>query len=296
MITITKYKNIKNLNTFLEEVKSLISKIEYLVKFNDDEIRFTLSEDLTEEENSSLDSFIENFLDSNPEVLIPKILSIAKAEATTKHFHNINYKKELTQALIPLRTVTRGEVTRVDWYRSLDAEMIPTDLIIRVDITYSRDETGFATSRITTRTWINEDESENTEVKVTNKYYFVNPSDMIDEGLKRRKLLVNSIQIPTLTFMTEALVPLGYEEGAIVLLGRHFMDDYESDFSKFIENSSTITDPADPNYGRKSIIVELEDSDPEGRNKDYNLWLDKAPASLGGATTIRQYLIEEFSI
>ena len=283
MITITKYKDIKNLNTFLDAAKSLIGKIEYLVKFNSGEIRFTLSEDLTDEENSSLDNLIENFLDDDPELLIPKILSVSKAEAVSKH-------------LIPLRTVTRGEVTRVDWYKSLDAEMKPTDLVIRVGITYNRDATGFATSRITTRTWINKDESENSEVKVTNKYYFINPSDMIDEGLKRRKLLVNSIQIPTLTFMTEALMPLGYEQGVIVLLGRHFMDDYESDFSKFIENSSTITDPADPNYDRKSIIVELENNDPDGRNKDYNLWLDKAPASLGGATTIRQYLINEFSI
>lgn len=293
---IIKTRDIKNLNDFNEAAKALTAKIEIVIKLGDSNLRFTISEALTTEEDTALDNLVDTFDDSDPELIIPKIYSIAKAEAASKHIHNINYKKELTQALIPFRTVTRGEVTRVDWYKSLDAQMKPTDLVIKVTVVYNRDVTGFATSRITTRTWINEDESENTETKTTSKYYFINPSDMIDEGLKRRKLLVNSIQIPTLTFMSEALMPLGYEQGAVVMLGRQFMDDYDSDFNKFVENSSTITDPADPNYGRKSIIVELENNDPEGRNKDYNLWLDKAPASLGGATTIRQYLVNEFSI
>ena len=119
---------------------------------------------------------------------------------------------------------------------------------------------------------------------------------MITEGYKRRKLLVQSIQIPTLTFMSEALMPSGHTQESVVLLGRHFMDDYEADFSRFIENSSTITEPSDPNFGKKSVIVELESTDIEGRNKDYHLWLDSAPPSLGGLTTIRQYLINEFDI
>lgn len=293
---LTKTRNISNLNRFLDEVKIHNSKIQYVLKFNEDELRFTLSEALTVQEDTDLDTFITNFNDNDITLVVPKIYSITKAEASTKHFHNIDYKKELIHALIPLRTVTRGEVTKVEWFKSFDAEMKPTDLIIKVDVEYSRDTTGFATSRVTTRTWINEDGTDNEELKTTNKYYFVNPSDMIDEGLRRRKLLVNSIQIPTLTFMSEALMPLGYEQGAVVLLGREFMDDYENDFNKFVDNSSTITDPADPNYGRKSIIVQLEDNTAEGRNKDYNLWLDKAPPSLGGATTIRQYLISEFSI
>jgi hypothetical protein len=289
---INKTRDIKNINGFNDAARSLNSKIQIVLKIGDDDLRFTLSEALTAEEDTALDNLVATFDDSDPELVVPKIFSVAKAEAITKHFHNINYKKELTQALIPLRTVTRGEVTKVEWFKSLDAEMKPTDLVIKVDVVYNRDVTGFATSRVTTRTWINEDGSENPERKVTNKYYFVNPSDMIDEGLRRRKLLVNSIQIPTLTFMTEVLVPLGYTQEAVVLKGRAFMDDYEQSFSNFVENSSTITDPASPDAGMKTIVVKLRDES----SVNYNEWLDKAPASLGGMTTIRQYLINEFNI
>lgn len=290
---ITKIRNIKNINELNDAAKALNSKIKVVMKFNDQDLRFTLTEALTSEEDAALDNLVTTFDDQDPELQVPKIYSLAKAEASTKHFHNINYKSvDLTQALIPLRTVTRGEVTKVEWFKTLDAEMKPTDLVLKVDIAYNRDTTGFATSRVTTRTWINEDGTENPEVKVTNKFYFVNPSDMIDEGLRRRKLLVNTIQIPTLTFMTEVLTPLGYNQEAIVLKGRAFMDDYEQDFSNFVENSSTITDISSPDAGMKTIVVKLRDEN----NLSYNEWLDKAPASLGGMITIRQYLINEFSI
>jgi len=292
MIFIHKTRNISNLNRFQDEAIALISKVICVIKFNDDDLRFTLSEELTAQEEQDLDDLVSNFLDNDVELQIPKIISIAKAEAKSKHFHNIDYKKELTQALIPLRTVSQGEVTQVRWFKSLDTQMQPVDMVIKVDISYQRDATGFATSRTTTRTWINEDETENSELKVTTKYYFVNPSDMIDEGLRRRKLLVSSVQIPTLTFMSEALMPLGYSQEAVVLRGRAFMDEYEEYFNRFIDNSSTITDPASPDVGMKTIVVKLRDED----NLSYTEWLDKSSPSLGGTTTIRQYLMNEFSI
>lgn len=296
MIFIHKTRDILNLNEFNTQAKALNSKIDVVMKFGNDDLRFTLNDTLTAQEESDLDDLVTNFVDTDLSLKVPKIISICKMEAAKKHFHNIDYKKELTQSLIPKRTVSQGEVVKVEWFKSLDGNMQPIDKVINVDIVYNRDATGFATSRTTTRTWINEDETDNSDVKVTHKYYFVNPSDMIDEGLKRRKLLINSIQIPVMTFMTEVLMPLGFSQEAVVLKGREFMDDYETDFNKFVENSSSITNPADPNFGKKSIVVEFEDNDPAGRNANYNSWLDAAPASLGGLTTIRQYLISEFSI
>ena len=293
---INKTRDIKDLNQFNEDAKALNSKIQIVMKFGADNLRFTLSEALTTEEDTALQNLVDTFVDSDPDARTLKIYSIAKEEAKYKHFHNIDYKKELSQSLIPKRTVVQGEVTQVDWYKSLDGDMNPVDLVLKVEVAYTRDASGFATSRVTTRTWYNEDESEHAEKKITNKYYFVNPSDMIDEGLRRRKLLVNSLQIPTMTFMSEVLMPLGHTQESVVLKGREFMDDYESDFNKFVDNSSTITDPADDNFGKKSVIVELEDASPTGRNATYNAWLDAAPASLGGLTTIRQYLIGQFNI
>lgn len=293
---INKTRNILDLNRFNEEAKVLNTKIQFIVKFNDDDLRFTLSESLTAQEEADLDNFIINFVDTDPELKIPKIYDLTNSNG--KHFHAINYRSEggTSLNLIPIRTVTKGEVTKVEWFRTLDANMQPIDKVLIVDIGYNRDATGFATWRTVTRTWINRDDSENPDKKITMKYYFLNPVDMVVEGLKRRKNLVNSIQIPTLTFMMEVLMPLGYTQASVVLLGRAFMDVYEQDFANFIENSSTITDPADAEFGKKSIIVKLENNNPSGINSDFNVWLDKAPPSLGGSTTIRQYLISEFNI
>lgn len=292
---IYKTRNIQNLNEFNTLAVASNSKIIIVIKFGEDSLRFTLSEELTVEEDTALELLVSGFEDTI-QINIPKIYTYAKEEAVHKHFHNIDYKKELNTSLIPKRTIVKGEVTEVKWYASLNDQMEPTNLILKVDIDYTRNASGFATSRIVRRTWINEDGSENVEAKITPKYYFINPSDMIDEGLKRRKLLVNNLQLPTLTFMSEALMPKGYTQESVILQAREFMDDYESEFSKFIENSSTITTPSDDNFGKKTVIVALEDSDPDGRNKDYNIWMDAAPPSLGGLVTIRQYIIGEFDI
>lgn len=283
-------RNISDLNRLQDEAIALNPKIKNVLKFGDDDLRFELSESLTTEESQALNDLIANFADEDQSLKVPKILDLTKE--FSKHFHAINYVKGLSQSLIPKRTVVQGEVREVIWYKSLDENQEPFDPILKTEVVYTRDDSGFATSRVTTRTWYNLDESENPDKKITQKYYFINPSDMIDEGLKRRKLLISSIQIPTLTFMSEILMPLGYSQEAVVLKGRAFMDDYEEDFNKFVDNSSTITDPASPDAGLKTIVVRLRDEN----NPDYLEWLDKTSPSLGGTVTVRQYLMSEFSI
>jgi hypothetical protein len=300
VINILKTRNIQDLNRFNNEAIILIPKIVFVLKSNDDELRFSLSETLTVDENSLLDSFIIDFTDSDPEQRLPLIIDLAKAEAKNKHFHNIIYtsNKELSQAMIPEREkgTVKGEVLQVIWYKELDftdpSNPTPIIPVIKVDIAYTRDATGFATSRVTTRTYYNRDGSENSETKITIKYYFVNKQDMVDEGIKRRTLLVKSIQIPTMNLIAEVLMPLGVTLNNVVSKGRQFMDDYRLDFSKFIENSSSITDPLSDDFEMKTTIVKLRDEDDAGHVE----WLDKLPNSLGGSTSIRNYLIAEFDI
>jgi len=292
MITTSRTLNVLDLNKLNVEAQAHNAKILYVVKIDDDNLRFTLSSALDASEETNLDTFLAAFVDEDPEQKIPKIYDYIKAEAKGKHHHNIDYKKEVVSALIPVRTIVQGEVQKVEWYQSLDGSNNPINKIIEVDVVYTRDATGFATFRTTTRRWINRDESFNDESKVTMKYYFVNPAEMIIEGTKRRKLLVDSIQIPVLTFMTEALVPLGYTQDAVVLKGRAFLDDYDAEFNRFVHNSSSITDPADPDFGLKSIVVRIRDE----VNIAYTEWLDLSSPSLGGTTTIRQYLMNEFAI
>ncbi len=296
-VFINRTLNVLDLNKFNEEARALNSKIRVVLKLGEDQLRFNLSEALNVAEINQLNDFIAAYEDRNPEDSIPKIYDIVRGEARHKFFHNIDYIKDIKSGhnLIPVRTVVQGEVRQVHWYATMDAEQNPINKILKVEIQYTRDATGFAMFRTTTRTWINRDESENPEKKITQKFYYVNPSDMITEGYDRRKLLVQSLQIPIMNMMIEVLVP-PYSPEAVVLKGRAFLDAYEELFAKFIEHSSTVTEPSDPNLGKKKVVVALEDNDANGFNKDFNEWLDEAPPSLGGLTTIRQYLIGEFSI
>ena len=222
------------------------------------------------------------------------IIALAKPQAQSKGFSRIIYTGtiDLVNPLFPKRTIIQGEVQKVEWYSSYDiATDTLSNLVLEVDISYTRDANGMALYRHVTRTWINEDETRTTlDPKI--KYYTINKNDMIDEGIKRRSLLVKSVQIPCLTAITQVLVPLGYSETASLLKGRQFMDDMELEFKKFIDNSSSITNPSDPNYGKKSIVVAMEN---ENRT-EVEEWLDGAPPVFGGTMTIRQWLIGEFTI
>jgi hypothetical protein len=287
----------ENQALIIQQVRDLLEfDVKNVLYYPEGKLEIDVNNELTPQEQIDLDNLVNNFVESDPELKKPVIYDYVKPSLKGKHHHDIDYVKELTVKLIPKRTIVKGEVQQVDWYASLDAELNPINKVLTVEIVYQRDEYGFATSRTVTRTWINRDNSNNLDTKVTTKYYFVNHCDMIDEGLRRRKLLVNNLQLPTLTFIQEVLIPQGKSSGECLLLGREFMDRYDDEFNKFIDNSSTVTDTQSPDFGKKNVVVKLEDTATDGFNQGHNVWLDGTPASLGGTLTIRQYLISEFSI
>lgn len=189
--------------------------------------------------------------------------------------------------LYPKRYILKGEIYKVEWYA--DSEL--TNLVLLVDITYYRDAAGFAISRQTRRRWVNNDDTFNTVEKITNKEYSINHNEMIKEGKKRRELLVDNLQIPVMQAMMSILLPNSWTEEDVILRGRQFLDEYDVEFSKFIHNSSTVNKKSDPNYGKKTVVVKLENE----TNTEYTSWLDE-PCSLLSGASIRQYLINEFSI
>ena len=286
-----KASTIQDINGINSALKAIEPKVQAVMGRNGDTLRLVLTSALILSEETAIDAAIADFVDHDPSQDIPYIYDLVKAGAS-KHFQSIDYKNELVQSLIPKRTTTQGEVTLVEWFQSLDGSNNPINKVLDVAVVYTRDATGFALYRTTTRTWYNRDGSANLDTKVTTKYYFVNSVDQIKEGKRRRKLLVDSIQIPVLGKVMEVLIPLGYSDTACLLKGRQFMDDYELDFNKFVNNSSTITDAASPDFGMKTIRVKFRDE----ADVNHIEWLDKSPASLGGTTTIRQYLLTEFDI
>lgn len=293
---IYKTRNITDLSRFNTLIKVAHPKVQIVLKFGESDLRFTVADDLTPQESTAIGDFTTLFLDYDPELKVPKIIDLAGLGTAIGDFRNINYKL-LDTALIPDRTVIKGEVSKVDWFAGFDENGTLIDKVLSVDIVYNRDAFGFAKDRTVTRTWANRDGSENVSKKVTKKYYDVNLSDTIVEGIRRRGLICNSIQLPVLTCMKQFLLPQGYTETAILLKAKAFMDSYDVEFSRFKDNSSTVTTPSDVNYGRKCIIVLLEDTDDiDGFNAGHNEWLNAAPAYLGGQMTIRNYLINEFDI
>lgn len=96
-------------------------------------------------------------------------------------------------------------------------------------------------------------------------------------------------------FMIEVLTqePYNLSAGAILLTGRDFMDRHENYFKKFIDNSSSITDFEDPDFGKKTVVVAIENA-----SVTTDLWLDLKPLQLDpqGTVSIKDYLIGQFSI
>lgn len=232
--------------------------------------------------DAALDSLVANH--NGLPLSKPKILSLTRNNVGDKDFRDIDYKKELNITLYPKRTFVKGELQLVQWFSDSQLQ----NEIIRVEIVYTRDYFGFAQSRVTTRKWMNEDGSFNELTKVTYKNYTINPVEQIIEGKTRRENIVNGVQLPTLQFMIETMQGT---QTQILLTGREFMDRFSLHFKNFIDNSSSVTDPNDPNYGKKTVVVAFEEA-----ANSTDTWLNNLPQSLGGNVTILQYLSSEFTI
>jgi hypothetical protein len=85
-------------------------------------------------------------------------------------FREVNYKTALRTRLFPKKTFDQGELQKVEYYATFDGTTY-SDPVLKVDVTYTRDSQGFASSRTTTRTWYYTDGTEIDETKVTQKYY-----------------------------------------------------------------------------------------------------------------------------
>lgn len=250
----------------------------------DEDIEVYFGSNLTTEQSESFTSLVASHL--NTEEYGPKILKFVEQESQNKHYLAIDYKVQTLTSLYPHRTFLLGELKVVDWY----SDFQKTDLVLKTEIAYTRDVFGFATNRTTTRTWYDTDGRALPEQKITFKVY--SSLEMIKEGKRRRGNIVDGVQLPVFSFLQEVMAQEPYNKGPseILLIGRDFMDRFEDKLNKFIDNSSTVTDLADPNVGRKSIVVAFEDA-----SITTDPWLLEPVSQLGGQTVL-WYLTQEFSI
>lgn len=270
-----------NPSKMYDELTRAISNATLLcLNSNETQAKIKWSRELTEQELQTQSSIIDNHVDDDS--LEPKIWSLVSDDLSGLNFHDIDYTTSCN--LFPKRTMIKGEVTKVEWYS--DEQL--TDKVIEVIISYTRDAFGFAQHRTTTRKWVQKNNQFHPNYKVTTKNYSHNRDDQISEGKRRRENIVNSVQLPTLQFMLETMQGT---QTAILLAGRNFMDRHSIEFKNFIDNSSSVTDINSPNYGKKNVVVAFESA-----AATTDTWLNNNPASLGGSTSILQYLVNEFTI
>lgn len=227
----------------------------------------------------------------DPTLFNPKIVSMLEGESKYINFHDINYNIAVKPNLFPKRHMAQGELTKVEWFA--DTGLI--NKVLEVNISYIRDGFGFASERTTIRKWVMNNGGFHPDEKVTTKDYTINPIDQIVEGKRRRGNIVNDIQLPTLAFLVEVLSgpPDNLTQTEILLMGRDFMDRFDDEFKKFIDNSSTVTDDQDPDFGKKKVVVAFETA-----STTTDGWLLLNPLQLDptGSTSILDYLVAQFSI
>ena len=183
-----------------------------------------------------------------------------------------NYISGTTTKFFPKRTMVKGEVTRVDYF--VDEAL--TDLILRVEIEYTRDALYLAIYRVVTRSWFKEDGTAHPDTKVTKKIYTINIDDQIKEAHRRRQNIIDRLLLVVLGMMI-ATMP-GESMTDILKDGRDFNHDLGVDFSTYIS------------VGGEEIVTVISGAIISGITGN---WIDNVID--GEGTTIRQYMMEEFS-
>jgi hypothetical protein len=176
-----------------------------------------------------------------------------------------DYVTGLQIKLYPVRVFDKGELNTVYWYSDIEK----TDLIVRTDIIYNRDSLNFVTNRVSIRTWINEDGSDNPDTKMSIKEY--TQEEAIAEGVRRRTNVVSSFQQPTIGLMVQYA---GYTPTDAVIEGSRFMESISQEINSFIHTPRL-------NHFQSALTNATE------------MWLD---ADIGNAVTIRDYLIDFITI
>lgn len=186
-----------------------------------------------------------------------------------------DYKRGLTDTLFPKEYFNHGEMYKSEYF----SDEAQTDLVIRVDILYTRDAMGFATNRTTTRTWILEDGTEHPDTKVTTKVYRMGTLGPIEEGIRRRGNIVKGLQMPILGMMIGTISAKDGEseperQTRCVMLGRRFLEQHKNSFTMFTEDSN------------RQIVEDVSEA--------TDFWIDAIVDAQGG--TIREYIIEALNI
>lgn len=151
----------------------------------------------------------------------------------------LNYKTGLTTRLHPKVLMTRGEVYRVEYYKtSTPTAAGPTyeDLVLFEDIVYMRDALGNAVMQTKTISWVCEDGTVCATTKVLVKVYTA--AESIREGLRRRGNIIDYLKGETIGRLMQTELPKGTTAPEVMDMGRVFLADEVDNIFNFVDGSS----------------------------------------------------------
>lgn len=229
------------------------------------------------------DGSIANY-DLNPEkfVKIFRYASLNEVGSRKEPPINLNYISGLNRRLYKKEYITQGELRKVEFYADsgTDAFGWPSysDLILKEEMSYTRDSTGFARARTTTISWCLEDGTFHPITKILHKKY--SPMSSQQEGITRRKNIIDTLSVGIAGFLM-ALLPTNetYPDSQAKLeIARQFARDHKDPMDLFIIASD---------HTAVSVVKHATE-----------WWLDLSLVPLGypEGTTIRQYIRSELDI
>jgi hypothetical protein len=169
---------------------------------------------------------------------------------------NLDYKTGLTSRLHAKRTIVLGEVTQVEWYQNYDGTTF-SDLVIKVNILYTRDPMGLAIYRDTTREWYHEDSTLAQPIKSTRKWYLGNDRSM--ELEKRAKNALAAQKTAGLgAIVVDQITNHGKTQSEAVAIGIGYADEW---FTYFSQQVSNFKETNSRQYW--DAIIDLENQTPE---------------------------------
>ena len=182
---------------------------------------------------------------------------------------DIDYKTGLEIRLQPKIYMEKGEVYKIEYYKSIDENGDFQNLIVFEEISYNRDLLGFAKSRVINISWLLNDETISTDKKTLSKVY--SNLESVEEGVKRRGNIIKNIEIEIVGLIST------FDEISLpdaLIVGRNFSAKYKPLIDLFVNQSI------------KDIKTALLNDD------EYTFLNGVFPDTM----TVREYLIEQFNI
>lgn len=148
---------------------------------------------------------------------------------------DLDYVIGLTTKLHAKRTIVLGEVILVEWYAEYDEDTDTfSDMVVKVEIVYTRNAMGLPLSRVVTRTWYLEDDTPASPTKVTKKFYRGNErTDELERRAKNALAAQNTLGLSCIIVDQMTNHGKTYEEA--VAIGMGYASEWYNHFQLNIE-------------------------------------------------------------